>query len=426
MSQVPIGEDFGPSGPAARGVHVAGISGRVWLAGPDPTTLPAVVLLRQCGVSGIRSFSLALLSSWLLGLGACTTGPAHTQRQLGKCIWVSRWEYKTQADIDSVMRRCAGAGFDTVFLQVRGNGTVHYSSRVEVWANSYQHRSPGFDPLSYAVVAAHAHGLKLHAWINMMPGWSGDSPPAVARQLFRSRPEWFLRKAGGALAKEGGGSYLWLNPCLPDVRSYLIGICDEVASGYGVDGIHLDYIRFPAGPDSAASPRDQRSLSLFTRQTGRPVGDAEAFRRWKTGCITEIVSGVRRRLQRLPRQILLTAAVNQDLTIAREQTLQDWPAWGRHGLVDAVIAMNYTNDSALFVTRCQELLAAAGSTPVIMGIGVYKHQQAKLGARATMRQMDAAIRSGAAGICLFSYSSSFKGDWTQAMAYWNRTRKLPR
>ena len=381
-----------------------------------------MVLLRHGSVLGWRPFFLVLLSLCGFGLSGCINGPAPEAREFGKCIWVSRWEFKTQADLDTIIKKCAGAGFDTVFLQVRGNGTVHYPSRQEIWSDNYEHKSPGFDPLSYAVVAAHAHGLKLHAWINMGPGWSGDKPPASSRQLFRSRPEWFLRNADGKLTKEG--AYSWLNLCLPEVRSYLIGICDEVASGYGVDGIHLDYIRFPAGSDSKVSPRDPRSVALFTRQTSRPVGDAEAFRRWKTGCITEIVSGVRRRLQRLSRRVLLSTAVTADMVVSEEETMQNWPLWGRKGFVDAVIPMNYTDDEGLFKNRCQELIMAAGDTPVVMGIGVYKHQMSKLSARATMRQMDAAMRAGAAGVCLFSYGHSMKGQWADAMSYWNRTRKL--
>lgn len=408
----------------ARAGAAGGFFAGLWPGSAAGDIVRAVGIQRQFGGLGLRPFFLVLLSWWISAFCGCVSGPGPATGQLGKCIWVSRWEFKTQADIDAVMEKCAWAGFDTVFLQVRGNGTVHYSSREEVWAEAYDHKSPGFDPLSYSVVAAHANGLRLHAWLNIVPGWSGDDPPAVARQLYRSRPEWFLRKAGGDLTKEG--SYSWLNPCLPEVRSYLVGICEEVASGYGVDGIHLDYIRFPAGPDSKASPRDARSMSLFTRQTGRPVGDADAFRRWKTGCITEIVSGVRRRLRRLPRRVLLTAAVTANMDVCREETMQDWPDWGRKGLVDAVMPMNYTDDEDLFQSRCQELIRAAEGTPVVMGIGVYKHQEAKLDARATMRQMDAAMRAGAVGVCLFSYGSSLQGQWANAMSYWNRTRKLRR
>ena len=114
------------------------------------------------------------------------------------------------------------------------------------------------------------------------------------------------------------------------------------------------------------------------------------------------------------------------MDVCREETMQDWPDWGRKGLVDAVMPMNYTDDEDLFQSRCQELIRAAEGTPVVMGIGVYKHQEAKLDARATMRQMDAAMRAGAVGVCLFSYGSSLQGQWANAMSYWNRTRKLRR
>ncbi len=104
-------------------------------------------------------------------------------------------------------------------FQVRGNGTALYSSREEVWSEQFGFEGPPFDPLSQAVVSAHANGLKIHAWINVLPGWRGDKPPSEHRQLFHTRPEWFLRgppvpgQGLGKIVKEG--SYFWLNPCLP-------------------------------------------------------------------------------------------------------------------------------------------------------------------------------------------------------------------
>jgi uncharacterized lipoprotein YddW (UPF0748 family) len=124
----------------------------------------------------------------------------------------------------------------------------------------------------------------------------------------------------------------------------------------------------------------------------------------------------------LPRRVVLTVAVNSNLDRIKQDVLQDWPRWARSGLVHAVFPMNYTERNALFDQRSRACVAAAGRTPVVMGIGVYAHQRANRDSRTTVRQMNAALRSGAAGVCLFSYTSALKGEWASAVTAWNRRR----
>jgi uncharacterized lipoprotein YddW (UPF0748 family) len=340
---------------------------------------------------------------------------------LRKSVWVSRWEFKTKADIDEIMRKCADAGFESVMFQVRGNGTVHYASRREVWSDRFGFRAPSFDPLSHAILSARANGLQLHAWINVMPGWGGASPPTSRKQLYHAHPEWFLRDDRGQIVTEG--AYSFLNPCLPDVRRYLVDLCLEVAQEYRVDGIHLDYLRFPHGSASERSPGDAFSRQLFQHQNRRKSADAEAFKAWKTGAVTELLRQIRVGMKRLPRPVLLTVAVNSNMDRIRKDVLQDWPRWARSGLVDALFPMNYTSDDALFASRSEACVRAAGRTPVVMGVGVYAHQRDNRKPHTTVSQMNAAMRAGATGVALFSYGSSLSPEWAPAIRRWNQQRR---
>jgi uncharacterized lipoprotein YddW (UPF0748 family) len=370
-----------------------------------------------------------LWQSALLFAAGLNTACIEPARSVGgaieRSVWVSRFEYRTGSDIDLIMRRCREAGFRTVMFQVRANGTAYFGTRKEPWSETYDFRAPDVDPLAHAVNAARANGLKLQAWVNVLPGWRGDVAPTDPRQLFHSRPEWFLRNFEGELVTEG--SYSFLNPCLPDVRTYLAELCEEVAR-FGVDAIHLDYIRFPAGAASERSPGDPASLARFGRETGRDPSDIVAFRAWKAACVTDLVRQVRERLNRLGRPVPLTVAVNPDLEKIRRDVLQDWPTWARRGMVDAIFPMNYTSDPVEFARRSSTCVDVARGVPVVMGIGVYKHQEAALGAGSTVRQMDAALRSGAAGVGLFSYGSALSAEWGPAVASWNvrHTRGLGR
>ena len=130
------------------------------------------------GFASARFVSRAVLTvASMLLFGACSSVP-RLDPELGRCIWVDRWDYRSADDVRRIVADCQRAGFTTLLWQVRGNGTVYYPSNLEVWAEPFQFKDPGFDPLAVAVQEAHAHGLRLQAWFNVMPGWTGDQEPA--------------------------------------------------------------------------------------------------------------------------------------------------------------------------------------------------------------------------------------------------------
>src|SRR5690606_18512806 len=140
------------------------------------------------------AWSVGLL--WLLSACASSSPATPVPSAVEKAVWVSRFEYETAADIGRIMDRCAAAGFDSVMFQVRGNGTVLYPSRLEIWSEQTDFRSPGFDPLAHAIHAAHARGLRLHAWVNVLTGWrtaarASVPRPSDPRQLLQHRRGWF-------------------------------------------------------------------------------------------------------------------------------------------------------------------------------------------------------------------------------------------
>ncbi len=56
-------------------------------------------------------------------------------------------------------------------------------------------------------------------------------------------PYWVYKKE-----EENGTSSLWLNPGLPEARNYLIDLIDELVKNYDIDGVQLDFIRYPKEP----------------------------------------------------------------------------------------------------------------------------------------------------------------------------------
>ena len=307
-------------------------------------------MFKDDGEKHVRTLTSLLLLVGSLLLVGCQPGlrrggsaGGFPPRDSIRAIWVTRWDYKTPADIARIMDNCRQTGFNTVLFQVRGHGTACYRSRIEPWADELGGRDPGFDPLAVACREAHRRGLGLHAWVNVMPGWRGKRPPKDPRQLYHAHPDWFWRDAAGR--RQPPGWYVSVNPCYPEVRRYLVAVMQEIATRYPVDGLHLDYIRFPnewnssypQGAKVPDYPRDPRTLALFRQATGRtPEQAPAAWDDWRTAQVTQLLREIRTMQRRTRPRIALSAAVGADPALARRTHFQDARRWMAERLVDAV------------------------------------------------------------------------------------------
>lgn len=326
-----------------------------------------------------------------------------------RAIWVTRWDYRSGQDIAVVMENCRRAGFNHVLFQVRGNGTTFYRSTLEPWADELGGRDPGFDPLAVACREAHRRGLRLHAWVNVIPGWRGNRPPTNRRQLYHAHPEWFWRDQRGR--REPLGWYSNLNPCLPEVRRYLVAVLREIVARYRVDGLHLDYIRFPNewhkgyahGARVPDYPRDAKTLALFRRATGRTPEQAPAhWDHWRTAQIDRLVFEIARMVRSVKPGVALTAAVGADPEVAKRAHFQDAMRWIANGLLDAVFPMNYAADVRAFNRRLATWSSTCRSLPVVMGI-MLDGRDASL----IVRQISRASQTGG-HFAAFAYNSLFE------------------
>ncbi|HQL53303.1 MAG TPA: family 10 glycosylhydrolase, partial [Phycisphaerae bacterium] len=320
-------------------------------------------------------------------------------------IWVARFHYRYPDDVRAIMANCAAAGCNTVYWQVRGEGTVCYPSRIEPWGREFDYKYPGFDPLALAVEEAHKHGLRIEAWFNVMPGWKGTAPPPIGSQVFNAHPEWFMHDANGQrqpLSRE----YVILNPCLPEVRRHITKVVDEIISRYDVDGIHLDYVRYAwdSTPNAKrAYPRDARTLGLYRHDTGRdPDDDLTAWDSWRANQLTRLVDDIRRTVNKRRPGATLTAAVWREPRIGYNDYLQNSVAWLRAGLVDALMPMVYTERFGQFEADIDSYKRLVGRHPIVPGLGLYMHTSDEVMAE-QLRQ----CQSWGGDFALFSYESLF-------------------
>jgi len=345
-------------------------------------------------------------------------------------VWVSRLDWEPQspdhgAEMQRLVDDVARAGFNTIFFQVRASGDAYYTPGLEPWAPRLTGTSadslgqdPGWDPLGELLWRAHAAGLKVHAWMNVAPAWqappesSGESltppdltayPPALVHWFSWSKnggyglkDTWRVHNASATPMPIVWNAYLAASPGVPEVRQHVAAVARDIATRYAVDGMHLDYVRFPGGEYSY----DLGALAQCGSDGGC-VGDRQRDE-W-----TQLVAGVAAEVRAVRPGTLVSAAVwpqyrNQvcverppspdgeprkplciTTNLGYKDLYQDAYRWLAAGYVDFVAPMLYTwstqalldgaydQSRSLWTAGVADHLASAQGGLMLPGIGAY-------------------------------------------------------
>jgi uncharacterized lipoprotein YddW (UPF0748 family) len=375
------------------------------------------------------------------GLGADVRGAGAATEV--RALWVQRTTLTSAPAIVSLVETAKAAGFNTLLVQVRGRGDAYYNSRLEPRGSALSRQDPSFDPLELVIAAAHHAGLGVHAWVNVNLVADADLPAADGHLVY-THPEWLMvprdlstgpssvdyrnpeyvaRLARYARAHSEAVEGLYLSPIQPAAADYTVAVISDIAERYAVDGIHLDYIRFPndefdysanALAEFRAEMRRRSSAAerreYERREAGRPLFYTQMFpERWlefRRDKVTALVVRLRTAVKAKRHAALLTAAVWPDPAEAASRRSQDWRAWLDAKLLDAVCPMAYTADPAVFRSQIATAKKAAGRQPMWAGIGAYRLLPAE-----TVAHIQTARRLGAQGVILFSYDNLKSGDY---------------
>ncbi len=336
-------------------------------------------------------------------------------------LWVTRWDFQTAEDVRAIIADARATGVTDIFWQVRGQGDAYYDSPYEPWGEDLTLRhdeqnkpirdrsrmlNPGFDPLRLAISESHANGIKLHAWVNVMPLWKGTEEPIDVRHPLLTHPEWRLRDETGTAQPLSEG-YVVVNPVLDEVQDHIVRVVGDLADRYDIDGLHLDYIRFLSdelGSDKLY-PGDARSLSLYNRQVGdrATIGQLNRtrYREWIRDRISTLVERIADESLDGHEDVVYSAAVWRRPDLAKNRYLQDAPRWVNEGTVDLIMPMIYTEDDGQFTSDLQSWYSVVDRRRVVPGIGAYKHK----GANQTITQ---ASLGHPRRFVLFAYSTLFE------------------
>ena len=261
------------------------------------------------------------------------------------------------------------SNFNTVIFQTRLRGDVIYPSIYETFAESltgHTGENPGYNPLKFAIDECHKRGLEFHAWIVCIPiGNNRQIQLQGKNSLTKKRPE---------LCKKFNGTW-YLNPGNPNTAVYLSNIIKEIVSNYDIDGIHLDYIRYP---ENGKNFPDKDSFSKY--------GKGMDIAQWRRNNITHIVRKIYSDVKSLKPWVKVSSSpVGKYNDTQRYSSFgwnaynavyQDAQSWLKEGIQDIVFPMMYfqKNHFYPFALDWQENKHGRWVVP---GLGIYFLEEKK-------------------------------------------------
>ena len=316
----------------------------------------------------------------------------------GRAMWNHSGLGAYPGDWDRSAKELAEAGVNMILPNMAWAGVAHYSSKVLPQSKTFTQYG---DQLAQCVTAARTYDLEVHVW---KITWNLEGAPKGFVEK--------MRKDGRTQVSATGKPLNWLCPSHPKNVQLEVESILEIVTNYDVDGIHLDYIRYP-GSHACYCQECRKRFTLATRQQidewptavlPKTGTYSDEYIEWRTQQITRLVRILHKRLREANPDIKLSTAVFGGYPACVTSIGQDWIAWAKAGYVDFVCPMNYTQDTNYFTELLANQLALMPKGVAIYpGIGAIA-TNSLLTPDAVVEQIYRSRSLGASGWTIFDYS----------------------
>ena len=316
----------------------------------------------------------------------------------GRAVWNHSGLGAYPGDWERSAQELAAAGVNMILPNMAWGGVAHYPSQFLPGSKRLEQYG---DQIAQCVSAANRHGLEVHIW---KITWNLEEAPEEFQQN--------MRETGRTQRSATGEPLNWLCPSHPENVLLELNSLLEIVKNYDVDGIHLDYIRYPGSHacyceecrhrfSLAAKKRLEAWPASVLPKTGRHAAE---YTSWRAQQITRLVRMLHKRARKLKPDIKISAAVFGGYPACVASIGQDWVAWAKAGYIDFVCPMNYTEDTKEFTELLENQLALLPKGFAIYpGIGATASNSI-LTAGDVVGKIYLARILGASGWAIFDYS----------------------
>ncbi len=180
-------------------------------------------------------------------------------------------------------------GINTIFFQVKSDGTALYRSNILPWSNvltGITGKDSGYDPLAFIIDEAHKRNLKIHAWLNpyrVSMDTKQETILSLQNTLYSKPVSVYVLHRDWI---QTAHNRFVLDPGTPEVRNWIISIIVELIKNYDIDGIQFDdYFYYET---ASSKLNDNKTFQKY----GNKFLDKASWRRNNTFLLIQEVSSI--------------------------------------------------------------------------------------------------------------------------------------
>ncbi|HET6454427.1 MAG TPA: family 10 glycosylhydrolase [Armatimonadota bacterium] len=264
-----------------------------------------------------------------------------------RAFWVDAWGsgYENSTATTTMLDYVQSCNANAVLVEMRKRADAYYTSSYEPTATNVT-PDPGYDCLADIVTKAHARNLEAHAWVVVNRAWTSQTaPPSTSPEhVYNAHPEWFSLSSTGS---KFYGDDSWLDPGHPGVENFYTDVFMEIVQNYDIDGLTLDYIRYPS-TNFGYNPTAVARYNAEYGTSGNPSSGNTRWSDWRRDQVTNIVKRIYLEAKAVKPSLKIGAAVWSPAGSGNSGWFQNWDQWMSNHWLDYACPMNYTSDNATF------------------------------------------------------------------------------
>jgi len=322
-------------------------------------------------------------------------------------IWFDRGtivDIRSQNEMGQYFKKLKKSGINTVYFETFNAGYTIYPTKI----GTQNPLTKGKDPLKWAIEEAHKRDIKIHAWMwifavgndrhNKILNKKDDYVGPVLEKNMR----WALLGENGNFRPKNQPEF-WIDPSNKEGIAFLLSLAKEVASNYDIDGIQLDYIRYPFQRSDNLMGFNHNSAEQFANKTGEKIfvdnyQNNVLWNKWKEDNINTFVKRINIETKHIDPNLKISASVFSKSQQNRLGSIQqNWENWINNHTIDSLTPMSYSVSTEALDTNLFYLKPQAGACLIYPGIAL-KH----VDEIALMEQISKIRAEGFPGISLFA------------------------
>jgi hypothetical protein len=270
-----------------------------------------------------------------------------------------------------------------------------------------------YDAMEGFVRICHEYGIEVHAWVQNFFIGTVEAQEQGNMKLANYYRDWLMDRKGKDtfFYTASNTNFMFLNPYDPNVRTFLIEFYREMLEKYDIDGLHLDYIRFPElnyGADDFGY--NENIVSAWQKQNNTTIDPAtltsgslhQSWIAFRQEIINSFVKEVYEMVMDTKPETWLSAAVYPGIPNIKNEIFQDCDNWVKNGYMDELFSMSYGADNAYVSSNASKFVSLAGDSCF------YSTGISAFGETVPMNfalQMTEVVQTGADGVAIFSLAN---------------------